>query len=138
MANVFAIANCRVSSEEQLHNGSLTRQELSVKKAALELNVDLLKIWSGDVSSKKGENVKREDLEEMLDMCKKEKRIKYVIIDELDRFMRSMLEIGYFLVRFNEHGVKIVFASQPNLKTDRAADTLMLILEAFKAEGSNE
>lgn len=61
-----------------------------------------------------------------------------MIIDELDRFMRSMLEIGYFLVRFEQAGVKVMFASQPNLNTNDAAQTLILMLEAFKAEGSNE
>lgn len=138
MTKVFAIANCRVSSDEQLLNGSLGRQKTSVERAAIELNAELIKIWSGSESSKKGVNVNRTDLDEMLELCKKEKRIKYVIIDELDRFMRSMLEIGYFLVLFNKLGVKVVFASQPSLKTDTAADTLMLMLEAFKAEGSNE
>lgn len=138
MGRIFAIANCRVSSDEQVSNGSLTRQKSSVEKAANELQAEILKIWSGSQSSKKGVNVDRGDLDEMLALCKKEKRIKYVIIDELDRFMRSMLEIGYFLVLFNKLGVKVVFASQPNLKTDTAADTLLLMLEAFKAEGSNE
>lgn len=138
MTKVLAIANCRVSSDEQLLNGSLGRQRTSVEKAAAELDVELIKVWSGSESSKKGLNVKRTDLEEMVAICKKEKRIKYVIIDELDRFMRSMLEIGYFLVLFNQLGVRVVFASQLSLKTDTAANTLMLMLEAFKAEGSNE
>lgn len=134
----LAIANCRVSSDEQKLSGSLDRQGKSVEQAAKELGVEIVKVWSGSVSSKKGSNVDRKDLEGMLDLCKKDKRIKYVIIDELDRFMRSMLEIGYFLVKFNMLGVKVVFASQPDLKTDTAANTLMLMLEAFKAEGSNE
>ena len=138
MAKVFAIANCRVSSDEQLQNGSLGRQKTSVERAAKEFNAELIRVWSGSESSKKGVNVNRTDLDEMLALCKKEKRIKFVIIDELDRFMRSMLEIGYFLVLFNQLGVRVVFASQPSLKTDTAADTLMLMLEAFKAEGSNE
>ncbi|HSE29430.1 MAG TPA: recombinase family protein [Candidatus Saccharimonadales bacterium] len=135
---VFAIANCRVSSIEQLLNNSLPRQESSVYAAAKELGVEIIKVWSGSVSSKKGSNVDRKDLEEMLNLCKKDKRIKFVIIDELDRFMRSILEIGYFLVLFKQQGVEVVFASQPNLKTDTAANTLLLMLEAYKAEGSNE
>jgi DNA invertase Pin-like site-specific DNA recombinase len=138
MTEILAIANCRVSSDEQKLNGSLDRQDKSVQQAARELNAKLVQTWSGSVSSKKGLNVNRKDLDEMLDLCKKNKRIKYVIIDELDRFMRSMLEIGYFLVLFNKLGVKVVFASQPDLKTDTAVDTLLLMLEAYKAEGSNE
>lgn len=134
----LAIANYRVSSDEQLLNNSLVRQEQSVTKAASELDVDIVRYWSGSVSSKKGLNVDRRDLQEMLDECKRNTKIKYAIFDELDRFMRSMLEIGYFLVQFKQLGVRVVFASQPNLKTDTAADTLLLMLEAFKAEGSNE
>lgn len=135
---VLAIANCRVSSDEQLKNGSLPRQEHSVYAAAKKLDAEIIKVWSGSVSSKAGTNVDRTDLDQMLELCKKNKQIKYVIIDELDRFMRSILEIGYFLVLFRKLDVKVVFASQPNLNTDNAANTLMLMLEAYKAEGSNE
>lgn len=135
---VLAIANFRVSSDEQLLNNSLPRQERSVKRAAEQLGVEIVRIWSGSVSSKRGSNVDRKDLEQMIQECKKNKRIKYAIFDEVDRFMRSMLEIGYFIVEFKKLGVEIKFASQPNLKTDTAANTLMLMLEAFKAEGSNE
>jgi DNA invertase Pin-like site-specific DNA recombinase len=135
---IYAIANCRVSSVEQEENNSLFRQAQSVTAAAEKLGVEIIRVWSGSVSSKAGTNVKRKDLEEMLELCKQNKQIKYVIIDELDRFMRSILEIGYFLVQFKNHGVQVVFASQPNLNTDNATNTLMLMLEAFKAEGSNE
>ena len=136
----LAIANCRVSSDEQLLNNSLNRQRLSVIEAAERLNVIIPEDgwWSGSVSSKAGTNVDRKDLEAMLDLCKKNKNIKYVIIDELDRFMRSILEIGYFLVLFKKLDVQVVFASQPNLNTDNATNTLLLMLEAYKAEGSNE
>lgn len=82
---VLAIANYRVSSDEQLLNNSLARQEESVLRAANDLGVEIIRTWSGSVSSKKGSNVNRKDLEEMLEVCKKDRRIKYVIIDELDR-----------------------------------------------------
>lgn len=135
---VLAIANCRVSSDEQLKNNSLSRQAISVSAAAEKLGAEIIRVWSGSVSSKAGTNVNRKDLDEMLELCKQNRQIKYVIIDELDRFMRSILEIGYFLVLFKNLDVKVVFASQPNLNTDNAANTLMLMLEAYKAEGSNE
>ena len=134
----LAIANFRVSSDEQLQNGSIPRQETAVRKASEVLEADVVRTWSGSVSSKKWNNIERKDLEEMIAECKKNKRIKYAIFDEVDRFMRSMLEIGYFIVEFKKLGVEVKFASQPDLKTDTAADTLMLMLEAFKAEGSNE
>lgn len=135
---ILAIANYRVSSDDQLLNNSLARQEQSVQKAALELGAEIVKYWSGSVSSKKGLNIDRKDLYEMLAECRRNPNIKYAIFDELDRFMRSMLEIGYFIIEFKKLDVQIKFASQPSLRTDTAADTLMLMLEAFKAEGSNE
>ena len=134
----LAIANFRVSSDEQLLNGSISRQEAAVQKASKILNADIVRAWSGSVSSKKWSNIERKDLEEMIAECKKNRHIKYAIFDEVDRFMRSMLEVGYFIVEFKKLGVEVKFASQPDLKTDTAADTLMLMLEAFKAEGSNE
>ncbi len=134
----YAVAICRVSSDEQLKNGSLPRQRANVLKEAERLGVTIKYWFSGSVSSKRGKNLKRKDLVEIIELCKKDKRIKYIIIDELDRFMRSMLELGYFWTTFNSLGVKVVFASQPDLRADTAADTLMLMLEAYKAEGSNE
>lgn len=138
--NKLAIALCRVSSTEQLENNSLHRQRDAVLQAAKDLGVSIPDDgwWSGSVSSKRGTNVDRKDLQEMIERCKKDKRIKYLIVDEVDRFMRSMLEIGYFITQFKKLGVSIAFASQPNIKTDTAIDTLLLMLEAFKAEGSNE
>ena len=135
---VQAIANVRVSSDEQLKSNSLNRQKIAVRELAKSLNVELVHIWSGSVSSKKGNNINRKDLQEMLDFCKQHKRVKYALFDEPDRFMRAMLEIGYFFVEFKKLGVTIRFASKPDLNTDTAANTLMLMLEAFKAEGSNE
>lgn len=135
---LLAIANYRVSSDEQLLNNSLARQEQSVLKAANELGAEIVQTWSGSVSSKKWANLDREDLREMLHVSKQNPNIKYAIFDELDRFMRSMLELAHFIVEFKKLEVKVVFASQPNLKTDTASDTLLLMLEAFKAEGSNE
>jgi len=129
-----------VSSVDQLKNNSLNRQRENVIARAEELGVEILEDgwWSGSVSSKKGTNINRKDLQEMLERCKRDKSIKFIIVDEVDRFMRSMLEIGYYLVEFKRLNVQVVFASQPNLKTDTAIDTLLLMLEAFKAEGSNE
>ncbi|MBL8159249.1 recombinase family protein [Candidatus Saccharibacteria bacterium] len=137
---ILAIANCRVSSNEQLLNNSLNRQRDAIIAAAQELGVTIPDDgwWSGSVSSKRGGNINRTDLKEMLERCKRDTRIKYVIIDEVDRFMRSMLELAHFIVEFKKLGVRVVFASQPNLKSDNATETLLLMLEAYKAEGSNE
>lgn len=69
-----AIAVCRVSTPEQLENNSLNRQREAVLRAAMELGVVIPDDgwWSGSVSSMRGKNVKRKDLQEMISRCKKD------------------------------------------------------------------
>lgn len=135
---ILAITNYRVSSDEQLKNNSIAKQEKMCLDAVSKLGAKHYRAWSGSVSSTKGLNVDRKDLQEMLEECKRNRNIKYAVFDELDRFMRSMLEIGYFLIQFKQLGVQVKFASQPDLNADTATNTLLLMLEAYKAEVSNE
>lgn len=137
---IWAITTCRVSSPEQLDSNSLDRQEAAVVACANELGATIPDDgqWSGSVSSKAGTNVKRKDLREMLEYCKKHTQVKYLLVHEVDRFMRSVDELFYFEVRFREEvGVRIIYASQPELNTDDHKAKLFKALEAFKGEGSN-
>jgi DNA invertase Pin-like site-specific DNA recombinase len=136
----LAITTCRVSTPEQVENNSLGRQAEAVVSAAKELEAVIPEDgqWSGSVSSKAGTNINRKDLKEMLDYCKKHSQVKYLIVHEVDRFMRSVDELFYFEVLFRaEVGVKIIYASQPELNTDDYKAKLFKALEAFKGEGSN-
>lgn len=136
---VLAIANYRVSSDEQLLSNSLARQEMSVSGAADRLNAEIVRDWSGSVSSKAGTNVKRKDLLEMLEFCKTHKNIKYAIFDEYDRFMRSVNEGPYFEVLFEQLGVKVWYASETDaFNGNDAMAKFMRSMSAYKAEGSNE
>lgn len=137
---VLAIALCRVSSAEQLANNSLSRQEDSVLRAAKELGVTIPKDywWSGSVSSKRGTNVDRKDLQWAIDTCKKNKQIKYIIVDEPDRFMRSIQEAAYFEVTFEQLGVTVWYASDPELNKGDLAAKLLKFTKYLSAEGSNE
>src|SRR4051812_21641730 len=117
---IYAIATCRVSSPEQEASGSLSRQLESVKSAAEYLNAVIPDdgVWSGSVSSKSGKNYSRTDLEAMLTYCKRNPSVKYLIVDEIDRFMRSIDEMFYFEVLFREHvGVKVWYAEDPDLNS---------------------
>lgn len=95
----LAITTCRVSSDEQLKNHSLQHQAKAVKQAAKEHNavIPVDGQWSGSVSSKAGTNVMRKDLKEMIAYVQKHRRVKYLIVHEVDRFMRSVSEL--FLLR---------------------------------------
>ncbi len=138
-AEVLAITTCRVSSVEQLQNNSLNRQEQAVVAAAKELGAVIPSDgqWSGSVSSKAGTNINRKDLAEMLEYCRKHKAVKYLIVDEVDRFMRSVKELFYFEVEFEKLGVKVWYATQPDLNNDDHTAKLLKAIEVFKAEGTN-
>ncbi len=135
---IKAIANCRVSTAEQKQSNSLNRQQSSVMRASQELDAEIIKEWSGDVSSKAGTNVKRRDIREMLDFCRKNRAVKYLIVDEPDRFMRSVDEAFHFEVEFRMVGVKVWYASDPELNTDDMTAKLMKFMKYFAAESSNE
>lgn len=133
----LAIALCRVSSDEQLKNNSLNRQSQAVQRIAEEYGLDIIRTWSGSVSSKRGNNIKRKDLQEMLDFCKANKRVKYLIVDEPDRFMRSMQEAAYFEVIFGQLGVKLLY-SDPQLNEDTSIARFQKLIGYYGAEVSNE
>lgn len=134
----LAIALCRVSTPEQLQNNSLNRQHEAVERCANEKDVEIIRYWSGDVSSKHGKNLKRTDLKEMLETCRKNKRVKYLFIDEPDRFMRSIKEAFYFETEFEKLGVKVWYASDPELNNDNLMAKMYRFMKYFTAEGSNE
>ena len=136
----LAIATCRVSSFKQLESGSLDRQLNSVTQAAEYLKVTIPEdgLWSGSVSSKNGVNYNRKDLRAMLAYCEKNKNVKYLIVDEIDRFMRSIDEMFYYEVEFkNKVGVKVWYAEDPELNSDDPMTKLRRAMKAFEAEGSN-
>ncbi len=136
----YALALCRVSSAEQLENNSLNRQREAVLKTAKSLNVIIQDDcwWAGSVSSKRGTNVDRKDLNEMIEYCKKDKRVKYVIVDEPDRFMRSIDEAAFFEVTFRRLGATVWYASDPELNKGDLASKLLKFTKYLSAEGSNE
>lgn len=136
---VLAITTCRVSTPEQLDSNSLDRQRDAVIQAAQHLGAIVPEDgqWSGSVSSKAGTNIERKDLKEMLVYCRRNPLVKFLIVHEIDRFMRSVRELFYWEVEFEKLGVKVWYASQPELNTGDHHAKLLKALEAFKGEGSN-
>ncbi|MBQ6570853.1 recombinase family protein, partial [Candidatus Saccharibacteria bacterium] len=124
-SDVWALANCRVSSWAQEDSDSLEHQRQNIEKIAEQYNAHIpneLEVgrkgggwWIGVQSSRQGKNVSRKDLREMLDVCKKYRRIRYIFINEPDRFMRSMKEANYYEVEFAKLGVVVLFAKNPEL-----------------------
>lgn len=139
--NDKAIALCRVSTVKQSVEGSsLEAQEKRVYDAAIVLDAEIVKFWNIKASSRKGKNYQRKDLVEMLSFAKADKKVKYVIVDEPDRFMRDFEMYYYWKALFREQaGAKLVYAKKPHLANESNMMTLMEeMMDVFRAEASNQ
>ena len=137
---VKALALCRVSTVKQgLEGSSLEAQEQRVYDAASLFNAEIVRFWSITRSSRKGKNYQRKDLVEMLTVAKADKKIRYIIVDEPDRFMRDLETYYYWKVKFkNEAGVKLVYAKKPRLANDDSlVATMEEMIDVFRGEASN-
>lgn len=110
-----------------------------MRVAERKLGVEIVKTWSGSISSKAGTNITRKDLLEMLQYCKQHKTVKFAIFQEYDRYMRSINEGPYFEVLFAMEGVKVWYASESDqFNGDDAMARFTRVMAAFRAESSNE
>lgn len=137
---VKAIALCRVSTVKQGVDGSsLEAQETRVYDAASLFNAEIVKFWSITQSSHKGKNYQRKDLMEMLAFAKADKKVKYIIVDEPDRFMRDLETYYYWKVKFRQEAdTKLVYTKKPHLANDDSmVSTMEEMIDVFRGEASN-
>ena len=132
-----AIALCRVSTKGQMLDGNLEPQKERIIKAAEYLNVEVVQWWELAVSSRKGKNVKRKDLKEMLEFCKRHRVVKYLIIDEVDRFMRSISEYYWWKQEFQNIGVQLRHANRPDVNPEDDRSVFDELIDVYRAESSN-
>lgn len=132
-----AIALCRVSTIGQLKDGNLDPQEERINKAADYLETEVIKWWRLAVSSRKGKNVNRKDLVQMYEFCKSHKQVKYLIVDEADRFMRSIDEYYFWKVNFKEIGVQLRHANRPEVNPEDQSAVFDELIDVYKGEQSN-
>lgn len=139
MAKYKAIALCRVStSKQRIEGSSLDAQEARVIECAKYLDVDIKHLWSLDTSSRKGKNLARKDLNEMYEFAKHDKSVKYIIVDEADRFMRSMEEAYWWKVQFKMINVTLAYANMPEIThEDNPMSVMREMMAFFTAEASN-
>lgn len=137
---VKALALCRVSTVKQgLEGSSLEAQEQRVYDAASLFNAEIVRFWSITRSSRKGKNYQRKDLVEMLTVAKADRQVKYIIVDEPDRFMRDLEMYYHWKVKFREEaGAKLVYAKKPHLAEDTSmVATMEEMIDVFRGEASN-
>ena len=138
---VKAIALCRVSTAKQgIEGSSLEAQEQRVYDAASLFNAEIVRFWNITQSSRKGKNYERKDLVEMLAVAKADKKIKYIIVDEPDRFMRDFDMYYYWKVKFKQEAdAKLIYAKKPHLaKDDSMMSTMEEMLDVFRGEADNQ
>jgi site-specific DNA recombinase len=136
-----AVALCRVStSKQRIEGSSLEAQEKRIIDAANLLDVELSpdNIWRVDVSSRKGKNLQRADLKQIRELCRRDKRIKYLIVDEPDRFMRSIKEYYWWKVEFETLGVELRFADKPLASDSDQHHVFDELIDVYRAESSNQ
>jgi DNA invertase Pin-like site-specific DNA recombinase len=134
---IKAIALCRVSTKGQMLEGNLEPQEERIMRAADVLNTEIVKIWKVAISSRKGKNVNRKDLHEMRDYCRHHRSIKFLIVDEVDRFMRSIREYYWWKVEFQNIGVQLRFAKRPDVDPENDQAVFDELIDVYRAESSN-
>lgn len=135
-----AIALRRISSLKQAEGHSLDAQESSTEKMAREMDLEIVKAWRIIQTSNRGKNFGRKDMEEMLAFCKKHRRVKYLLIEFVNRLMREAEVLVYYKVLFNQMGVQLIFCDpgQHNLNSGDQYAKLMFYIEAFSAEQDND
>jgi DNA invertase Pin-like site-specific DNA recombinase len=137
---IKAIALCRVFTVKQgIEGSSLEAQEQRVYDAAFLFNAEIVRFWSITQSSRKGKNYQRKDLMEMLAFAKADKKVRYIIVDEPDRFMRDLETYYYWKVKFKQEAdTKLVYAKKPHLANDDSmVSTMEEMIDVFRGEASN-
>ncbi len=137
MTKVQAIALCRVSTKQQFDDGNTAPQIERIKTAAEFLDVEIGRWWELAVSSRKGKNIKRKDLLEMQEHCRHNKRVKYLIVDEVDRFMRSIEEYYWWKMEFKRIGVQLILANRPEVDPNDDRAVFDELIDVYRAEQSN-
>jgi DNA invertase Pin-like site-specific DNA recombinase len=133
-----AIALCRVSTIGQLRDGNLEPQEERIIKAAEFLEVDIVEWWKLAISSRKGKNAYRKDLLEMYEFCKRHKTVKFLIVDEVDRFMRAIDDYYFWKVQFRNIGVQLRHANKPQVDPEDPRSVFDELIDVYRAEQSND
>ncbi len=132
-----AIALCRVSTKGQLDDGNLEPQKERIEIAAKYLDVKIVRLWEVAISSRKGKNILRKDLLEMFDFCKKNRSVKYLIVDEPDRFMRSIGEFYWWKQEFTNMHVQLRYADRPEADPNDDKFVFEELIDVYRAESSN-
>lgn len=124
------LAYIRVSTDKQ----TLENQKHKILEYAYENKITIYDFIQVEISSRK--NQKDRLIDEIFSKLKKDDTL---IVTELSRLGRNMLEILNLIERFNESNIKLIFVNQPELSTaNNALSKLLLSIYSYFAETERE
>lgn len=124
------LAYIRVSTDKQ----TLENQKHKILEYAYENKITIDDFIQVEISSRK--NQKDRLIDEIFSKLKKDDTL---IVTELSRLGRNMLEILNLIERFNESNIKLIFVNQPELSTaNNALSKLLLSIYSYFAETERE
>lgn len=124
------LAYIRVSTDKQ----TLENQKHKILEYAYENKITIDDFIQVEISSRK--NQKDRLIDEIFSKLKKDDTL---IVTELSRLGRNMLEILNLIERFNESNIKLIFVNQLELSTaNNALSKLLLSIYSYFAETERE
>src|SRR6185437_11760426 len=123
------------------NNHSLDAQRTNVENMAEELEAPIAKHWELAVSSRRGKNLKRKDLNEAREMCRHDKNIKYLFLDRVNRLGREAAYLTHYMLDLElKYGVRIIFCdpSQVHLNGTDIRTFLKRVEKLVEAEAEND
>lgn len=139
---VEALAIGRVSSKKQAENNhSLDAQRTNIDSMAIELNATIVGRWEMAVSSRKGKNLKRKDLNQARQQCRFNKNIKYIFLDRVNRLGREAKYLTFYMLDLElNYGVQLIFCdpSQKELNGTDPKTFLKIVEKLVEGELENE
>ena len=123
-------AYIRVSTDKQ----TLENQKHKILEFAFNKKIQIEDFIEVEVSSKKTQKERLID-----DLFLKLEENDTLVITELSRLGRNMLEILNLIEKFNSKNIKLIFINQPELSTDNSAlSTLLISIYGYFAQTERE
>ena len=126
---MLTVGYIRVSTDEQ----DLSKQKHLLLEYAQQQKLIIDQFVEAEVSSRKTPKERRiEELESLLNTG------DHLLVAELSRLGRNMLETLNIITTLSERGIKITFVRQPELSTSGAHGKLLLAIYSYFAEAERD
>ena len=126
---MLTVGYIRVSTDEQ----DLSKQKHLLLEFAQQQRLIIDQFIEAEVSSRKTPKERR--IEELLSLLQPE---DHLLVAELSRLGRNMLETLNIITSLSDRGIKITFVRQPELSTSGAHGKLLLAIYSYFAESERD